>query len=444
MEPRPIQKIAVEEKTIEEASATAAALRRKISNPFSFETSSSILLPTLSAAAASSSSSLPPPPRLSAAASSYENTIFVTIISHSEIPIIRITSSETAERATPKIRKVATTKPIETVTADTKTLNDLPEVMDGSVQVEDLNVVKYSYTAPGICSAGSNDEFYRQLSITMLVAEEINRQEIPFIEKIKQVRKLVDKNKNSFDEGISKNSNMRDTVGFITETLSTKHDRIGSHDRDTAHSLDKTDTISRIGPTTEFFDKKYILEYDAAISDSLNDSKGTLYEFGIFCAYSSDLSDGSKPLFPPISQEEVENYTPDTYPESAIYPFTRPLSSRQFKKFAIYHEYIPGEDNPDNRVVNLSTLLDLLISIGYRNIGIFDFTCSNFKEPNGPDGKYIPHLNSSTRDVKSVADYRHLLISNRTTVGGKRNKRSKKNKISKKNKRSNKKSYNYK
>ncbi len=122
------------------------------------------------------------------AASSTEvegGTIIFVIFGHGEIPYTTETTSEESSRLTPFLNKKASTAIIKTQSADIKRLSDL------SATPENLNIVKYSWTAPGVCAVGTLSEFYRQFQLIIKNSPGIIASENSFLNKIKQIKQII-------------------------------------------------------------------------------------------------------------------------------------------------------------------------------------------------------------------------------------------------------------
>ena len=333
-----------------------------------------------------------------------DRTIVIVIMGHGEIPIEIVSESETATRPTPKQKRkaLASTIPVETIIPLTRNMNELSELTPDNK----LNVVKYSYTEPGNCSIGTIDRFYQQFDIISKSGPLFN--ELSSLEdKMNQIKFILNK---EFIKSSKKKKNdlssISDVIGLDqytkgiarAEGIKTGYDPIGTNTSDVVHSLDRSGNITTL--SDNFIDKNYIFKQDTILTDTNASLGNTFYKYGVYCAYTN-----RGPLHSPFVMD------------TQIYPYDTELSELRLKKFTVI------EENTGD--LYLSTIIEMLINIGYNNIGIFDFTCSNFKpidaehlgyNPKDRTDKTLRDLRALTRESTSMAEMNEPRPTKRTAT----------------------------
>jgi len=331
-------------------------------------------------------------------------TIVIVIIGHGYIPI-----EKPEPEPEPNIFKLPSSEPVpESLTykmSDLRKLHKLKNPENPDNPDKQLNIVKYSYTAAGVCSVGAISlDFYNQFNyISREFRNYVDAE--PLLAKMQTMKEELYEYKKSQGiptlEGYLATDKYRVTSGY---------DPRGSHIRDMHHSIGRDGSIAQLSDNVKFVDKQYILRR--------NEDDNPQYKLGIFCAYSDGI---------------VKS------PHQTDVDLSKILDVKEMAKFTLFRE----EDGEDVDW-SLSSIIEVLIDLGYDNIGIYDFTCSNYKMPDGTYLGYDTERRSDAirRDLRSRMRADHGKGKRRKTKKNidKRNRKKHKKLNEKLNKRSNKRS----
>ena len=302
------------------------------------------------------------------------NTIIIVILGHGEIPVEIVSESETATRSTPKLKQktLSSTKPVETIIPAIRNISEFQETLNESSPGKTLNIVKYSYTEPGNCSIGTIDTFYRQFNTIIESHDIFESADLTLFEKMQQTKTALIKSYRP--HGIPSLKEFTESVAKVSG-IKKGYDSTGTYISDILHSIDRSGNIEQF--RGDFIDKNYIFKQDNDLRD-VNLYLSAFFKLGVYCAYSNN-----PPLYSPADKD------------ISIFPYTTDLTKQQIRDITLIKE---NENN-----YQLYDIIELLISLEYTNIGIFDFTCSNFKPPDSEHLGYEPEKRDDTnRSVRTM------------------------------------------
>ena len=325
-----------------------------------------------------------------------ENTIIIVILGHGEIPVKIVSKSETATRPTPKQhqKQLASTIPVETIVPAIINISEFDDTLNESSPGKTLNIVKYSYTEPGNCSVGTIYSFYRQFNTIIESQDIFESDDLSLIKKMEQTKAALIESYRPH-----RIPTLKEFTKFLAQKDGIKkgYDPIGTSNIDILHSIDRSGNIEQF--RGDFIDKNYIFKQDDELRLA-NSDLSTFYKYGVYCAYSNN-----PPLYSPADKA------------ISIFPYTTDLPEPEIRDITLISE---NEDD-----LNLSTIIEKLISLKYTNIGIFDFTCSNFKPIDAAHLGYniedrsenqLRNLRALTRKATSMAKMNEPIPTKRTAT----------------------------